>query len=48
MRYHYKKPDTYSTIYGLEYACDHPVYDKCTLFRINDKGLAVIQQRYDP
>jgi len=23
------------------------VYDKCTLFEINDKGLAVIQQRFN-
>lgn len=47
MRYHYKKPEIYSTIYGHTYECDHPVYDKCTLFTINNKGLAVIQQRYN-
>lgn len=46
MRYHYEKPDVYSTIYGTVYRCDHPVYNECTLFKINDKGLAVIQQRY--
>jgi hypothetical protein len=27
--------------------CDHPVYDECTLFLIEDNGLAVIQQRFD-
>lgn len=48
MRYHYEKPEIYSSIYGRTYECDHPVYDKCTLFEINKKGLAVIQQRYDP
>lgn len=48
MRYHYEKPDIYSSIYGIVHTCDHPVYNKCTLFEINDKGLAVIQQRYDP
>lgn len=48
MRYHYEKPELYSSIYGTIYHCNHPVYDKCTLFRINNKGLAVIQQRYDP
>ena len=48
MRYHYEKPSIYSTIYGSTYACDHPVYNRCTLFTINDKGLAVIQQRYCP
>lgn len=48
MRYHYEKPELYSSIYGTAYICDHPVYNKCTLFQINNKGLAVIQQRYDP
>lgn len=47
MRYHYNKPNLYFAKYGESYACDHPVYDKCTLFKINKKGLAVIQQRYD-
>lgn len=48
MRYFYEKPAIYSTIYGSTYNCNHPVYDKCTLFKINNKGLAVIQQRYNP
>lgn len=47
MRYHYEKPSLYSTTYGDTYECDHPVYNKCTLFKIHNKGLAVIQQRYD-
>ena len=47
MRYHYEKPASYSTIYGTTYTCNHPVYDKCTLFKINNNGLAVIQQRCD-
>lgn len=34
-------------MYGRTYTCDHPVYDKCTLYRLGDKGLAVIQQRFD-
>lgn len=29
------------------YFCDHPVYHCCTLFQIGEKGLAVIQQRFD-
>lgn len=48
MRYHYDRPKHYSSHYGEEYVCDHPVYSKCTLFRVWDRGLAVIQQRYDP
>ena len=47
MRYHYEKPVNYSTVYGITYICDHPVYDSCTLYRVNNKGLAVIQQRFD-
>lgn len=47
MRYHYEKPPIYVTRYGETYICDHPVYNVCTLFTVDDKGLAVIQQRYD-
>lgn len=47
MRYHYEKPTIYVSMYGPTYICDHPVYNKCTLFQIGDKGLAVIQQRFD-
>ena len=48
MRYHYEKPVVYSSMYGDTYAANHPVYDRCTLYSIDNKGLAVIQQRYDP
>lgn len=47
MRYHYKKPNIYVSMYGKTYRCNHPVYNECTLFTIDDNGLAVIQQRYD-
>lgn len=47
MRYHYEKPNLYSSIFGNVYNCDHPVYDSCTLYLIGKRGLAVIQQRYD-
>ena len=47
MRYHYEKPSRYLSMYGVIHACDHPVYSKCTLYEIGDKGLAVIQQRFD-
>lgn len=47
MRYHYERPSIYLSMYGATYNCDHPVYSNCTLFQIKDKGLAVIQQRYD-
>lgn len=46
MRHHYDKPDIYLSMYGETYICDHPVYNRCTLYRIGERGLAVIQQRF--
>lgn len=48
MRYHYEKPAIYLSMYGKLYVCEHPVYNSCTLFSISEKGLAIIQQRFDP
>lgn len=48
MRYHFEKPEIYLSMYGDVYICEHPVYSRCTLFRIGSKGLAVIQQRFNP
>lgn len=47
MRYHYEKPAIYLSMYGISHNCDHPVYSTCTLFKEENQGLAVIQQRYD-
>lgn len=47
MRYHYEKPAVYSSMYGTTYICNHPVYNKCTLYDETSKGLAVIQQRFN-
>lgn len=47
MRYHHEKPDLYLSLYGERYICNHPIYDSCTLYKNGDKGLAVIQQRFD-
>lgn len=47
MRYHYEKPAMYLSMYGTTYLCNHSVYNRCTLFKIDNKGLAVIQQRFD-
>lgn len=47
MRYHYEKPPIYLSMYGTTYTCNHPVYDKYILYQIEEKGLAVIQQRFD-
>lgn len=48
MRYHYEKPKVYLSMYGKTYECNHPVYTSCTLFKMGNRGLAIIQQRYDP
>lgn len=48
MRYFYEKPQHYRSMYGIIYECNHPVYSKCTLFKIGNCGLGVIQQQYDP
>lgn len=47
MRYHYEKPTNYTSMYGDTYICNHPIYNNCTLFKIEDRGLAVVQQRFD-
>lgn len=48
MRYHYEKPTLQKPQYGITHRCERPVYSSCTLFRIGKRGLAVIQQRYEP
>lgn len=47
MRYHFTRPEFYTCQYGRIYICDHPVYSRCTLYKIGERGLAVIQQRFD-
>ena len=34
-------------MYGETCECDHPVHNSRTLFKMEDKGLSVIQQRYN-
>lgn len=47
MRYHYEKSDVcVYDMYGKTYICNHPVYSDCTLYKIGDLGLSVVQQRY--
>ena len=48
MRYFHQTKPVSRQHYGLVYICDHPVYSRCTLYADKEKGLAVIQQRYDP
>ena len=46
MRYHYKKPNIYSNMYGQVYKCNHPVYSKCTLYKIGDKDEWLVDSIY--
>lgn len=48
MRYYYEKPDFWKAMFAKTYVCNHPLYSKCTLYKIKNYGLAVIQQRFNP
>ena len=48
MRYYYEKPKEYKASYGRTYHCNHKLYSACTLYEEDGKGLAVIQQRFNP
>lgn len=44
----YRRGTTYTVsdcAYGVVYICDHPIYNRCTLYEVGNRGLAVIQQR---
>ena len=48
MRYFYQPKKQTVSRFSAVYICDHPVYSRCTLYKFNALGLAVIQQRFDP
>lgn len=47
MKYHYMSGDNGYFRYGKVYRCNHPMYDACTLYLKDGKGLAVIQKRFN-
>ena len=47
MRYFYQKPSEYIVSKAQIYQCNHPLYSQCTLYKEGDKGLAVVQQRFN-
>lgn len=47
MRYHHDSTVFRHNIYGKTYECNHPVYNRATLYLKDIRGLCVIQQRYD-
>ena len=46
MKYYYEKPENWVGA-GETYFCNHPRYNRCTLFREGGRGLAVIQEYYN-
>lgn len=47
MRYYSEAPEVSKQAFGEIYICNHLVYDRCTLYKVGNKGLAIIQQRVD-
>lgn len=47
MRYHDTPPENWTNYYGQTYRCNHPVYRISTLYLDHEKGLCVIQQRFN-
>jgi hypothetical protein len=48
MKYFYEKPETWDREGWKVYSCDHPMYNRCTLYLDDDgKGLAVVQKHYN-
>ena len=48
MKYYYTKPDSWTCKYGTVYRCEHPLFTKATLYFQDNKGMLVIQQRFNP
>lgn len=47
MRYHFEPPRIFEAKHGHVYRCDHVLYSSCTLYLGRNRGLALIQQRYN-
>ena len=46
MKYYYEKPENWIGA-GENYICNHPRYNRCTLFRDGKRGLCVVRERFD-
>lgn len=47
MKYYYEPSDNAQVGAGEIYICDHPLFNKGTLFRIGSKGLIIVQEHYN-
>ena len=46
MKYYYEKPENWVGA-GETYICNHPRYNRCTLFRDGDRGVCIVQERFN-
>lgn len=48
MKGYYKRKSTERRLlHATVFKCDHPLYSACTLFKIGDFGLGVVQKRFN-
>jgi len=47
MRYFTEKPDRATTTRMYTYSCNHPLYSECSLIKLGDAGLAIVQRRFN-
>lgn len=47
MKYFYNPPLYQMPLYGEIYICDHPMFHRATLYMVGNRGLLVVQQRYN-
>lgn len=47
MKYYTEKHEVVGDLRANTYSCNHPLYDKCTLYLDGSKGLAIVQQRFN-
>ena len=48
MKYHYEKPNTWTAKHASVARCNHGLFQYYTLYKKEDKGLAVVQMRWNP
>ena len=47
MRYFTEKPVSALSTRKYTYECNHPLYSSCSLIQKDDKGLAIVQRRFN-
>lgn len=47
MRYYYERPEEWTMVEGLTLTFQHPLYNKATVYTNEEKGIAVVQQRFN-